>query len=50
LTVLVDSNIILDIMTQDPVCFDRSAKALSEAADTNRLVINSIIYAEVSVR
>ena len=48
--VLVDSNVLLDLMTEDSRWFDWSAQAISEAADSFRLVINPIIYAEVSVR
>jgi predicted nucleic acid-binding protein len=49
-TVLVDSNVLLDIMTEDPQWFSWSADALARAAETMRLVINPIIYAEVSIR
>ena len=49
-TVLVDSNVLLDLITQDPVWFDWSAQMLADAADRCKLVINPIIYAEVSVR
>jgi hypothetical protein len=48
--VLVDSNVLLDIMTEDPQWFSWSAGALARAAETMRLVINPIIYAEVSIR
>ena len=48
--VLVDSNVLLDIMTEDPQWFSWSAKALSNPAETFRLVINPIIYAEISIR
>ena len=48
--VLIDSNILLDLMTEDPRWFSWSAKALANAAETLRLVINPIIYAEVSIR
>jgi predicted nucleic acid-binding protein len=48
--VLVDSNVLLDIMTEDPRWFSWSADALARAAETMRLVINPIIYAEVSIR
>lgn len=48
--VLVDSNVILDILTEDPRWFTWSAEALRRAGDRNRLVINPIIYAEVSSR
>jgi predicted nucleic acid-binding protein len=48
--VLVDSNVLLDLMTEDPRWFGWSALAVEGAAATFRLVINAIIYAEVSVR
>jgi predicted nucleic acid-binding protein len=48
--VLVDSNVLLDVMTEDSRWFSWSAKTLASAAETFRLVINPIIYAEVSIR
>ncbi len=48
--VLIDSNVLLDLMTEDPRWVSWSAKALASAAETLRLVINPIIYAEVSIR
>jgi hypothetical protein len=48
--VLVDSNVLLDLMTEDARWLDWSATAIEQAADRYRLVINPIIYAEVSVR
>ena len=48
--VLVDANVLLDIMSEDAHWFSWSANALSRAADRYRLVINPIIYAEVSIR
>jgi predicted nucleic acid-binding protein len=48
--VLVDSNILLDVMTEDERWSAWSSEALAQAADRYRLVINPIIYAEVSVR
>ncbi|HEX9671618.1 MAG TPA: type II toxin-antitoxin system VapC family toxin [Thermoanaerobaculia bacterium] len=47
--VLVDSNVLLDIATNDPTWFARSAAALAAAADEAPLVINPLIYAEVSI-
>jgi hypothetical protein len=47
--VLVDSNIILDVATQDPAWMERSGRVLAREAETAQLVINPIIYAEVSV-
>ena len=48
--VLIDSNVLLDVMTEDPRWFSWSVAALESAANSFRLVVNSIVYAEVSVR
>ena len=48
--VLVDSNVLLDVMTEDASWFEWSASAIARAAESFRLVINAVIYAEVSVR
>jgi predicted nucleic acid-binding protein len=48
--VLVDSNVILDVLTRDPQWYEWSARALERCADTSELVIDPIIYAEVSIR
>ena len=48
--VLVDSHVLLDLMTEDPRWFAWSASALERAANNFRLVINAIIYAKISVR
>ncbi len=47
--VLVDSNVLLDVATNDPVWGDWSARALAQAAEHVTLIINPIIYAEVSI-
>lgn len=47
--VLVDSNVLLDIATEDPHWFAWSTDQLMRASDGARLVINPIIFAEVSV-
>lgn len=47
--VLVDSNVLLDIFTQDPKWFEWSANALEQAVDDSVVIINPIVYAEVSV-
>jgi predicted nucleic acid-binding protein len=47
--VLVDSNVLLDILTEDPAWYDWSAAALEECANDHRLYINPIIYAEISI-
>lgn len=46
---LVDSNILLDVATDDPQWANWSADALAHAADDSTLAINPIIYAEVSI-
>ena len=44
------SNVILDVLTEDKVWFEWSAAHLKHYADNKILVINPIIYSEVSVR
>jgi predicted nucleic acid-binding protein len=46
---LIDSNVILDIVTEDKNWFDWSASIVAQSADSGKLWINPIIYAEVSV-
>jgi predicted nucleic acid-binding protein len=46
---LVDSNILLDVLTEDPIWGAWSGQALADAADRSILIINPIIYAEISV-
>jgi predicted nucleic acid-binding protein len=48
--VLVDSNVLLDVLTEDPRWFAWSSENLARCADAGRLAINPIIYAEVSTR
>ena len=47
--VLIDSNVLLDIMTLDAQWLSWSSAAIERAADHFRLAINAVIYAEVSV-
>lgn len=47
--VLVDSNVLLDIFTEDATWFTWSANALTDAAERSVLVVNPIIYSEISV-
>lgn len=47
--VLVDSNVILDVATNDPRWFRWSSNTLAEIANDALLVINPLIYAEVSI-
>ena len=48
--VLVDSNVLLDIFTQDTHWYDWSARTLESCAESETLYINPIIYSEVSGR
>jgi predicted nucleic acid-binding protein len=47
--VLVDSNVILDIATSDARWGDWSSAALAHEIEQGQVVINPIIYAEVSI-
>ena len=47
---LVDSNVLLDIVTDDSEWRDWSASMVEMAMEDGRLYINPIIYAEVSVQ
>lgn len=46
--ILVDSNVLLDIIKNDPVWGEWSERALTEHLETRSLVINPIIYAEIA--
>ena len=46
---LVDSCVILDVATGDAQWADWSANRIAEAMDTERVVINPLIFAEISV-
>jgi len=48
-TVLVDSNVLLDVLTEDARWFGWSSETLARQAELGVLVINPIVYAEVSV-
>jgi predicted nucleic acid-binding protein len=48
--VLVDSSVLLDVFTEDRTWMAWSASALAAAADASRLVINAVVFAEVSIR
>ena len=47
--VLVDSNVLLDIVTQDKKWYSWSSQTLAKFAEDYLLAINPIIYAEVSI-
>jgi predicted nucleic acid-binding protein len=46
---LVDSNVLLDVLTEDARWFAWSSGALARRAEVSALVINPIVYAEVSI-
>jgi hypothetical protein len=48
--ILVDSSVILDILTEDKDWFKWSAETLADCARSSILAVNPIIYAEVSIR
>jgi predicted nucleic acid-binding protein len=47
---MVDSNVLLDLASENPMWTAWSAEAIERAANRARLVINPVIYAEVSIR
>lgn len=48
-TVLVDSSVLLDVLTADPRWSAWSSRMLVRLLDEGSLAINPIIYAEISV-
>ena len=46
---LVDSSVLLDIFTNDPVWFDWSVRTLDEVGRSGPVFIDPIVYSEVSV-
>ena len=48
--ILVDTRVLLDVLTADVQWGARSESALLNAAQTDELAINDIVYAELSVR
>lgn len=47
--ILVDTNVLIDIAVDDPRWTDWSAEKLAEARDSDKLALNAIVYAELSV-
>ena len=50
MAVLVDSCVLLDVFTEDPRWFAWSSSALADQADRGTLIVNPVVYAEVSIR
>jgi AbrB family looped-hinge helix DNA binding protein len=49
LAIIVDSNVIIDVITQDKIWYEWSSNKLRECAETDALIINPIIYSEISI-
>lgn len=47
---LIDTNVLFDFLSQDAEWFDWSSTMIAQAADRGTVVVNPIIYAEISVR
>jgi predicted nucleic acid-binding protein len=47
---LIDSNVLLDLMTDDKRWADWSQAQLEQATSAGPLIINNVIYAEISTR
>lgn len=47
---LVDSNVLLDLATDDPLWASWSLAALQDASLQGELIINDVVYAEISTR
>lgn len=48
--ILVDSNVLVDLLTDDPVWANWSTDAFSACMEYGRLVIDTTVYAELAVR
>src|SRR5262245_36658094 len=46
---MIDSNVLLDFLNEDAEWFEWSAAMLEDVAQRGTLVVNAIIYAEVSI-
>jgi len=47
--ILADTNVLLDVVTQDPLWSDWSRRQLDVAPATDEIAINDVVYAELSV-
>lgn len=46
---LVDTNVLLDVVTNDPIWADWSQRQLEKLAFQYRLAVNPVVYAELSI-
>ncbi|MCA0437129.1 MAG: type II toxin-antitoxin system VapC family toxin [Austwickia sp.] len=49
-TTLLDANVLLDMFTRDPRWGSWAEDALAEAIEAGPVVVNQVVYAEISVR
>lgn len=49
MSVIVDSNVIIDVITKDKIWYEWSSRQLRNLVETDVLIINQIIYSEVSI-
>lgn len=47
--VIVDSNVLIDVITDDPSWSGWSSESLERAANDAIMIINALVYAEVSI-
>jgi len=48
--ILADTNVLLDLVTNDPTWFDWSRQRLAEAARSRELAVTPVVFAELSIR
>lgn len=48
--ILIDSNVLIDIASEDPDWYPWSSEAIATAGNSSELAINPVIYAEASIR
>jgi predicted nucleic acid-binding protein len=47
---LVDTNVLIDVLSDDPIWFDWSSAWLDRRSDIGAMFINEVIFAELSVQ
>jgi predicted nucleic acid-binding protein len=47
--ILVDSNVLIDVLTNDPVWQEWSSEQLTRLGNTRQLAINPLIFAEIAI-
>ena len=47
---ILDSNVVLDILQEDPVWFEWSQRRIRACLDLGRLIVNAIVFAESALR